>query len=56
MPNGPWCVETPAGLEKALAGLGSRSAGSRPPIVEARIDPSEYQAWFEPARAAPQGH
>ena len=46
MPNGPWCVETPAGLEKALAGLGSRSAGSRPLIVEARIDPSVDEARF----------
>ena len=46
MPNGPWCVETPAGLEKALARLGSRSAGSRPLIVEARIDPSVDEARF----------
>jgi acetolactate synthase I/II/III large subunit len=39
-------AETPAALEKALAGLGSRSAGSRPLVVEARIDPAEYEAQF----------
>ena len=39
-------VDTPAGLEKALAGLDARSAGSRPLVVEARIDPSEYEAQF----------
>jgi acetolactate synthase I/II/III large subunit len=39
-------VETPAGLEKALAGLGARSRGSRPLVVEARIDPSQYAAQF----------
>ena len=32
-----------AGLEKALAGFGARS---RPLIVEARIDPSQYVAQF----------
>ena len=39
-------VDTPAGLEKALGGLDARSAGSRPLVVEARIDPSEYEAQF----------
>jgi acetolactate synthase-1/2/3 large subunit len=44
-------ADTPAALEKALAGLparsaGSRSAGSRPLVIEARIDPSQYQAQF----------
>ena len=36
-------VDSTAGLEKALAGFGARS---RPLIVEARIDPSQYQAQF----------
>jgi acetolactate synthase I/II/III large subunit len=36
-------VDSPAGLEKALAGLGTRS---RPLIVEARVDPSQYEAQF----------
>ena len=39
-------AETPAALEKALAGLAARSAGSRPLVVEARIDPSQYEAQF----------
>jgi len=39
-------VQTPAALEKALSDLGSRSAGTRPLVVEARIDPSEYEAQF----------
>ncbi len=39
-------VETAAALEKALAGLAARSAGSRPLVVEARIDPSQYEAQF----------
>jgi acetolactate synthase I/II/III large subunit len=39
-------ADTPAALEKALAGLAARSAGSRPLIVEARIDPAEYEAQF----------
>jgi acetolactate synthase I/II/III large subunit len=39
-------AETPAALEKALAGLGARSPGSRPLVVEARIDPSQYEAQF----------
>jgi len=39
-------AETPAALEKALSDLGTRSAGSRPLVVEARIDPSEYEAQF----------
>ncbi len=39
-------VETPAGLEKALAGLDARSPGSRPLVVEARIDPSQYEVQF----------
>ena len=36
-------VDSPAGLEKALAGFGDRS---RPLIVEARIDPAQYQVQF----------
>jgi acetolactate synthase-1/2/3 large subunit len=36
-------VDSPAGLEKALAGFDARS---RPLIVEARIDPSQYEAQF----------
>jgi acetolactate synthase-1/2/3 large subunit len=36
-------VDSAAGLEKALAGFGARS---RPLIVEARIDPSQYEAQF----------
>jgi len=39
-------AETPAALEKALAGLGTRPPGSRPLVVEARIDPSQYEAQF----------
>ena len=39
-------VDTPASLEKALAGLGARSSGSRPLIVEARIDPAQYEVQF----------
>jgi acetolactate synthase-1/2/3 large subunit len=39
-------ADTPAALEKALAGLAARSAGSRPLIVEARVDPAEYEAQF----------
>jgi acetolactate synthase I/II/III large subunit len=39
-------ADTPAALEKALAGLAARSAGSRPLVVEARIDPAEYEAQF----------
>jgi acetolactate synthase I/II/III large subunit len=39
-------VETPAALEKALAGLAARSSGSRPLVVEARIDPSQYEVQF----------
>ena len=39
-------ADTPAALEKALSDLGSRSAGSRPLLIEARIDPSEYEAQF----------
>jgi acetolactate synthase I/II/III large subunit len=39
-------ADTPAALEKALSDLGTRSAGSRPLVVEARIDPSEYEAQF----------
>ena len=35
-----------AALEKALAGLTARSAGARPLVVEARIDPSQYEAQF----------
>jgi acetolactate synthase-1/2/3 large subunit len=36
-------ADTPAALEKALAGLAARS---RPLIVEARIDPAQYEAQF----------
>ena len=40
-------VDTPAALEKALAGFGPRSrAAGRPLVVEARIDPSQYEAQF----------
>jgi acetolactate synthase-1/2/3 large subunit len=39
-------ADTPAALEKALADLGERSRGSRPLVIEARIDPSEYEAQF----------
>ena len=39
-------VDTLAALEKALADLGGRSAGTRPLVVEARIDPAQYQAQF----------
>jgi acetolactate synthase-1/2/3 large subunit len=39
-------VDTPAALEKALAGFGARSAGSRPLVIEARIDPTQYEAQF----------
>ena len=36
-------VDSPGGLEKALAGFGTRS---RPLIVEARVDPAQYEAQF----------
>jgi acetolactate synthase I/II/III large subunit len=36
-------ADTPAALEKALAGLAART---RPLIVEARIDPAQYEAQF----------
>ena len=36
-------VDSPAALEKALAGFGTRS---RPLIVEARVDPAQYEAQF----------
>jgi thiamine pyrophosphate-dependent acetolactate synthase large subunit-like protein len=36
-------VDSVAGLQKALAGFGTRS---RPLIVEARVDPSQYEAQF----------
>jgi acetolactate synthase I/II/III large subunit len=39
-------ADTPAALEKALADLGERSSGSRPLVVEARIDPAQYEAQF----------
>ena len=39
-------VDTLAALEKALADLGRRSAGTRPLVVEARIDPAQYEAQF----------
>jgi acetolactate synthase I/II/III large subunit len=39
-------VDTPAALDKALCDLGERSAGTRPLVVEARIDPAQYQVQF----------
>lgn len=39
-------VDTPVGLEKALSDLAARSAGTRPLVVEARIDTSQYEAQF----------
>ena len=39
-------VDTAAALEKALAGLGTRSAGARPLVVEARVDPAQYEVQF----------
>ncbi len=39
-------VEDAAGLEKALAGLGSMSAGARPLVIEARVDPAHYEVQF----------
>jgi acetolactate synthase-1/2/3 large subunit len=39
-------ADTPAALEKALADLAARSAGTRPLVVEARIDPAQYEAEF----------
>ena len=39
-------VQDAAGLEKALAGLGDRSAGSRPLVIEARVDPAQYEVQF----------
>jgi thiamine pyrophosphate-dependent acetolactate synthase large subunit-like protein len=45
-------VETPAALEKALAHFTASStpapgpAGSRPLVIEARIDPAQYEAQF----------
>ena len=36
-------VDSPTGLEKVLAGFGDRS---RPLVVEARIDPAQYQVQF----------
>ena len=39
-------VDSAPGLEDALADFETRSAGSRPLIIEARIDPSQYQAQF----------
>ncbi len=42
-------VDAPAALEKALADLGPRSqpsSGSRPLVIEARIDPAQYEAQF----------
>jgi acetolactate synthase-1/2/3 large subunit len=36
-------ADTPAALEKALEGFGARS---RPLIVEARVDPTQYEAQF----------
>jgi acetolactate synthase I/II/III large subunit len=39
-------VDDAAGLEKALAGLSDRTAGSRPLVIEARVDPAQYEAQF----------
>jgi acetolactate synthase-1/2/3 large subunit len=39
-------VDTAAGLEKALAGLENQTAGSRPLVIEARVDPAQYEAQF----------
>ncbi len=36
-------ADSPAALEKALEGFGARS---RPLIVEARVDPAQYEAQF----------
>jgi acetolactate synthase-1/2/3 large subunit len=36
-------ADSPAALEKALSGFAARS---RPLIVEARIDPAQYEAQF----------
>jgi len=36
-------VDSPAGLAKALAGFDARS---RPLVVEARIDPAQYEVQF----------
>ena len=36
-------VDSPAGLEKALDGFGART---RPLVVEARIDPAQYEVQF----------
>jgi acetolactate synthase I/II/III large subunit len=37
-------VDTTAALENALAGIGART--SRPLVIEARIDPAQYEAQF----------
>ena len=37
-------VDSPAALEKALTGFGARSAA--PLVVEARIDPAQYEVQF----------
>jgi len=42
-------VDTAPGLEKALADFGPRSrpsSGSRPLVIEARIDPAQYEVQF----------
>jgi acetolactate synthase-1/2/3 large subunit len=42
-------VDTAPALEKALADFGPRSrasSGSRPLVIEARIDPTQYEAQF----------
>ena len=36
-------ADSPAALEKALEGFGTRT---RPLIVEARVDPAQYEAQF----------
>jgi acetolactate synthase I/II/III large subunit len=45
-PNTGVRVDTPAALDKALADLGERSSGARPLVVEARIDPAQYEVQF----------
>jgi len=39
-------ADTPAALEKAVADLGERSSATRPLVVEARIDPAQYEVQF----------
>jgi len=39
-------VNTVTGLEKALGGLGRNGAGTRPLVIEAQIDPHQYEVQF----------